>query len=274
MFFVFIVATHNIRLERDPRQNPIMLKFMGGCAVTVVTAMVASKAMSRPTPHPLVFSLLLLHGYFGFAATNHSSFLCQIEPEDATEPHANPPRVVAPVAAYSHDITDRKHAEEALSRMAHYDTLTGLPNRARLLGRLETDVVRGAGDLAVLFCDLDGFKEVNDTLGHEMGDEVLRQVRGRWSGKLRASDVLGRWGGDEFVVICPANGDPDDVALVAERLTSCLEAPLLLGTRKVAIGVSIGSVVQQQGESADELLRRADTAMYQAKRAKHRLPVE
>lgn len=186
--------------------------------------------------------------------------------------HINTPGIEAFVIN-AHDITDRKTAEEALSRMAHYDNLTGLPNRTHLLNRLEEelreerDVETGKHrNLAVLFCDLNGFKAVNDTLGHKMGDDVLRQVSGRWSAVLRGSDSIGRWGGDEFVVICPSAGNIEDVSLVAQRLTEALQTPLSIDGKPVTIGVSIGMVVHQAGETADALIHRADEAMYQSKR--------
>lgn len=166
-----------------------------------------------------------------------------------------------------HDITDRKLSEETLSRLALYDQLTGLPNRTQMRDRLES-LLRNEtsrGGVAVLFCDLDGFKEVNDVLGHEAGDEVLRLVAGRWSAQLRANDILGRWGGDEFLMICEVTSD-DSAITLADRLIASLSMPLLINGVEANVGASIGVVISSANESIDALLRRADAAMYVAKR--------
>jgi diguanylate cyclase (GGDEF)-like protein/PAS domain S-box-containing protein len=165
-----------------------------------------------------------------------------------------------------HDITDRKVSEEALSHLALYDQLTGLPNRTQMRDRLQDMLLDTAGyKTAVLFCDLDGFKQVNDVMGHAAGDEVLRQVAGRWSAYLRADDVLGRWGGDEFLVLCAVFDDQSATAL-ADRLITSLNEPLLINGVAAKVGSSIGVVTGESGEGIEALLRRADEAMYVAKR--------
>ncbi len=171
-----------------------------------------------------------------------------------------------------HDVTARKKAEAALSRLALEDPLTGLPNRVALRTRLEEALAHREGATALLFCDLNGFKAVNDTLGHEKGDELLRRVAGRWSAALRADDVLGRWGGDEFLVICevlghPVSGEDERPEDIGRRLISALEEPLLLDGVPAHVGVSVGVVVHLAGEGPDQLLARADAAMYAAKRS-------
>lgn len=165
-----------------------------------------------------------------------------------------------------HDVTDRKHAEEALTELAMHDRLTGLPNRASLVERLGSALADGNGAAALLFCDLDGFKAVNDVLGHQSGDDVLRAVAGRWSALLRSDDVLGRWGGDEFLMVCrdvPSLAAAEDIA---GRLVEALRDPVLLPSGPAQLGVSVGVALHLPGESADAMIARADAAMYAAKR--------
>ncbi|WP_295430883.1 EAL domain-containing protein [uncultured Thiodictyon sp.] len=165
------------------------------------------------------------------------------------------------------DISDRKRAEEQLRHDALYDHLTGLHNRTWLQARLER-MLRGGGgarrlSLAVLFIDLDRFKTINDTLGHEAGDALLIAVAARLRAELRAEDGLVRLGGDEFVVLVTEGRRAADLAA---RLISALGRPFLLGNQEVQTGASIG--IAHAGpdyRSADEVLRDADIAMYQAK---------
>ncbi len=162
----------------------------------------------------------------------------------------------------------RQRTEE-LARQAQHDHLTGLPNRSLLEERLERAVAtagRYGRSLAVLFLDLDGFKGVNDTFGHNAGDEVLRQVAQRLGSGLRASDTLARLSGDEFVVLVTEMHRPDDAREVAQALLSRLEAPCRVLGRDVTLSASIGiSVYPQDATDAATLQQHADTAMYHAK---------
>jgi len=169
------------------------------------------------------------------------------------------------------DITERKHAEEKIARLAHHDYLTDLPNRALFLDRLDQAVSRarrGRGRAAVLFLDLDGFKSVNDRHGHDAGDQLLQQVAQRLRGVVRDSDTVARIGGDEFTfVLGECDGDAA-VAAVAGKVLAVLAPPVVLGAGECRIGGSIGvAVYPEDGGSADELLRRSDAAMYAAKQA-------
>jgi diguanylate cyclase (GGDEF)-like protein len=151
------------------------------------------------------------------------------------------------------------------TRQARQDPLTGLPNRAEFLERLSE--TRGSGiPLSVLFIDLDDFKLVNDTLGHPIGDALLRVVGERISGCVRGGDVVARLGGDEFAVLLPGTS-PDRAELAAERIRQALGMPFHLPGHDVSIGASTGVVLSGSGgeESAEELLRDADVAMYRAK---------
>ena len=159
-------------------------------------------------------------------------------------------------------------AQEKLVRLASHDLLTGLPNRpfiAELLERAMARARRTGALLAVLYCDLDGFKAVNDSLGHEAGDEVLVEAAGRLRAAVRESDTVGRFGGDEFVIICEGLEDLEQVALVASRVVAGIGRPLTAGGQVVPVGVSIGVAVATPDTGAGGLIRAADQAMYQAK---------
>ncbi|NOT00942.1 MAG: EAL domain-containing protein [Phycisphaerales bacterium] len=178
------------------------------------------------------------------------------------------------------DITERHHAEDQLRRAALYDPLTNLPNRALLKDRLERCVARTSRELqngfAVLFLDLDNFKLINDSLGHDAGDQLLRAVADRLQSCLRSLDTVARdhdnmaarIGGDEFVVLLVDIRSPRDVAHVAERLAQQVIQPYQLDGHEVVVSTSIGIALSNEGyQCAADLLRDADTAMYQAKSA-------
>jgi len=169
------------------------------------------------------------------------------------------------------DITERKRMEEQIKYMAQHDALTGLPNRNLLEDRYRQCIhraERGQRAFAVLMMDLDGFKTVNDSLGHKVGDEVLQEVARRLELCVRKTDTLCRMGGDEFVVLLEALNERKDVMRVAETIRQALNEPFILGQEQIArIGVSIGIVVSSaHEETLDMLLARADVAMYRAKR--------
>jgi diguanylate cyclase (GGDEF)-like protein len=163
-----------------------------------------------------------------------------------------------------------KRREEELAFLATHDPLTGLPNRTLILDRVEQMLARSARSqtpVAALFVDLDNFKSINDTLGHAVGDELLRAVAARLGGVVRDADALGRLGGDEFVVIAEELSVDVGPELVAERLLDALKHPFKLGVNeetRLTVTASIGVAVGER-TSAEELLRDADIAMYQAK---------
>lgn len=152
--------------------------------------------------------------------------------------------------------------EADLSRRARLDPLTGLDNRGELQTKLEKMLQEGP--VTVLFCDLDGFKQANDRYGHAFGDTVLAAAARRMSYALRATDVLGRVGGDEFVAACPFMEAEDAVAVV-ERLEVALQAPIIVDGVEVRIGVSVGSATAPRGSSVEALIAAADTEMYAVK---------
>jgi len=168
-----------------------------------------------------------------------------------------------------YDISERRTIEERLDRLAHYDSLTGLPNRCLLLDRLDQAIeraIRVGGNVAVLYIDLDHFKQVNDSLGHAAGDDLLKAVALRMKASVRAVDTVARLGGDEFVVLLPDVMQPGDVGLVARKLLTALTPPYGLGGDTVMATPSIGiSTYPADSGNIDELLRHADAAMYQVK---------
>lgn len=167
------------------------------------------------------------------------------------------------------DVTERRRSQERLRYLANYDELTGLPNRSHFRERLEQAMAhaRRAGTrIAVLFMDLDRFKAVNDTLGHWMGDELLKGVADRVSGCLRAEDVFARQGGDEFTIVLGEVSYPEAAATVADKILQCFTAPFTVQSHTLHSSASIGiTVYPDDAEDADSLMRNADTAMYLAK---------
>ncbi|MDX6273636.1 MAG: hypothetical protein QOJ92_846 [Frankiales bacterium] len=173
-------------------------------------------------------------------------------------------------AVISHvDVTEMHIVQQALSHQTLHDGLTGLPNRLLLNDRLEqalADCVRSGRQVGVAFLDLDQFKRVNDTLGHPVGDDLLRQVGQRLTGQMRTGDTLGRYSGDEFVVIWRDLASPDDSAILSERLAAAFAAPFELGGSFVTVSASVGVALGSPSQTGDELLMAADAAMYDAKR--------
>lgn len=167
-----------------------------------------------------------------------------------------------------HDITDRKALEERLEHQAFHDSLTGLPNRALFMDRLGQALARAERrekPAAVLFLDLDDFKLVNDSLGHEVGDRLLVEVAGRLLSCVRPADTVARLGGDEFTVLLEEAGGVSEASQVAQRISEALREPFELGEHRLTISASIGIVPGAFREEPGELLRRADLALYGAK---------
>lgn len=167
------------------------------------------------------------------------------------------------------DITDRKAAEQHILNLAHYDSLTGLPNRALLADRMKVAISRAARDsarLAVLFADLDRFKAINDTLGHDVGDRLLQAAAERMQNSVRGVDTVSRVGGDEFVVLLSEIDTAEDAARVAEKLIAALSQPYHIGEHELLLTASIGiCLYPDNGSEPGILLRNADASMYSAK---------
>lgn len=175
------------------------------------------------------------------------------------------------------DVTSETEARTALSEardrlwhLATHDSLTNLANRVLFRERLERALAGQAkGDrvIALLYCDLNRFKDVNDRLGHGIGDLVLKIVAQRLSGVVRGSDLVGRYGGDEFLVLCQGFSDRSDVQLLAQRLVEAVEAPIRIDNEQVAVGMTVGVAVATGGVTADDLISEGDRNMYEAKAA-------
>jgi diguanylate cyclase (GGDEF)-like protein/PAS domain S-box-containing protein len=171
--------------------------------------------------------------------------------------------------AFLRDVTQAKHQVTTLRHQAMHDGLTGLPNRTMLFTELELAIEAARADrevLALMLMDLDRFKEVNDTFGHQFGDALLKQVAFRLQNQIRGEDVVARLGGDEFAVVIPKASDTSSVAATARRILGTLEQPFVIEGQVLEVGGSIGiALYPEHGTDARTLLRRADVAMYAAK---------
>lgn len=205
----------------------------------------------------------------------HTHFNAAGEPrqiELMASPLRDPDGAIVGIIQNAHDITALKEAEDHIRQLAYYDTLTGLPNRRLLLDRLNhalTQARRFGRSMAVMFLDLDRFKRINDSLGHAVGDELLKQVAQRLTGCVRAGDTIARPGGDEFVIVLTEIGHPIDAARVAEKIIDTLATPLPVRDQRIPMTTSIGIALYPDNEcdEVEELMIKADMAMYEAKGA-------
>lgn len=167
-----------------------------------------------------------------------------------------------------HDITEKKQVEERVTYLAHYDQLTELPNRVLLNEHFQFALnmaKRNGEQLAVMFLDLDNFKAINDGLGHSVGDQLLIQLSDRLKKELRTNDFVGRFGGDEFIVVLP-NTDTNGAGVLAEKLRKCIAEPFIVGSYELTCSSSIGiTMFPEDGNEVEILLKNADAAMYKVK---------
>jgi len=167
------------------------------------------------------------------------------------------------------DVTERRQSEETIRHLAYHDVLTDLPNRALLADRLTVALAqahRTRLPVAVMFLDIDRFKLINDTLGHVVGDELLKQVGSELSGLVRDGDTVARVGGDEFTLLLTGIDDGDTVSIIARRILETIRQPRTLADQELRVTTSLGvAMFPADGETAEVLLRHADTAMYRAK---------
>ena len=213
-------------------------------------------ASAHGEPHQIVFRLLDKFGEWRHLEANVTNLRND--------------RRVRGVVLNARDITERVQLEEELTHQAFHDGLTGLANRALFRDRLDQAVARSERsleDLAVLLVDLDGFKQVNDGLGHDAGDHLLQQVAARFAEVIRPSDTLARLGGDEFALLLEGANESGAV-VAARRLLECLSESVDIAGRRLALGTSIGIVLHPGGPGeSEDLIRHADLAMYAAKGA-------
>jgi diguanylate cyclase (GGDEF)-like protein len=177
---------------------------------------------------------------------------------------------VAGVLGIVREITQHKRMEEELTRRANHDSLTGLPNRAFFHSQLSQAIVRAQRrrtGMALMYFDIDRFKQINDTHGHDVGDQVIRLFADRVCASLRASDFVARLGGDEFVLIVEDMAEPDIARHLAGKLLASMEEPLAIGEQALRITTSIGIATFDDTMTASQLIKAADDAMYEAKRA-------
>jgi len=176
---------------------------------------------------------------------------------------------VVGITAVMTDLTERKKMEQKLEEMATHDFLTGLPNRVLLTDRFTMAAAlaqRSKERLAVMSLDLDKFKTINDTLGHEAGDQVLKTVSTRLTGIIRASDTLARIGGDEFVLVMLETNHPKDATAIAQKILDSFAQPLLIGDHRVELSTSIGvATYPEDGQDLETLVKNSDAAMYYSK---------
>ena len=169
------------------------------------------------------------------------------------------------------DITERKATEAKIIHLAHFDALTDLPNRRLVQDRIQQAIAaaeRAGSEFAVMFIDLDKFKDINDTLGHDVGDRLLEMVAQRLTESLRAEDTVGRQGGDEFIVLLASLGSAEDAARVAQKILDTLAVPFEINGQSLRSGASIGiATYPHDGTNVETLLKNSDTAMYSAKEA-------
>ena len=203
-------------------------------------------------------------------AAREAEWLARTLPQGERWLHRQAVAVEGGVVVIVRDITERKLAEQRIRHLAHHDDLTGLPNRSLLRERLGQAIQAAAADgsaVGLAFIDLDGFKLVNDALGHNAGDALLKVVGARMARCLRASDTLARFGGDEFVILLPAlPGEPGAIAPLLERVRQAVTEPVLVEGQEVQVSCSIGATFYpRDGLDANALMMHADVAMYRAK---------
>ena len=195
------------------------------------------------------------------------ALLASLEGDEAARAPVEGPAEVAEAAHIFNVLIAERHAREAeLEWKASHDALTGLPNRAALTEGLDELLVgAGADDLGVLFLDLDRFKLVNDSHGHAVGDRVLVSLGHRLATTLDGCGTLSRFGGDEFVAVCPSIGGHEGAVLTAHRMADTLKSPIAVDGQEIWLAGSVGIALVQAGDRADDMIRNADTAMYRAK---------
>jgi diguanylate cyclase (GGDEF)-like protein len=254
---VLVVDAHGHVVDINPAAQRLFARSASETIGRPVAALIAPQRHPAPCPDPGVYDLRLEHADEGR------------DVELSVTPLADARGATAGRVLVFRDVSERRELERRLRRLAFTDALTGLPNRALFhdrLGHALSAARRHGTPLGVLFLDLDRFKLINDSLGHDIGDRVLASVALRLRGCLRGEDTLARLGGDEFAALLPQVSDPGDTHVVGEKLLAALEVPLVVGPHELTVEASVGvAVFPQDGSGVQTLLRSADAAMYRAK---------
>lgn len=254
---VLVVDAHGHVVDLNPAAGHLVGRDAGQLVGRPIAALLSELATPMGSPDPGVYDVQV-----NAADRERDMELSVTRLEDARGATAG--RVLV-----FRDMTDRRELERELRRLAYTDRLTSLPNRALFHDRLEQALAmakRRDTPAAVLFLDLDRFKIINDSLGHEIGDKVLVSVARRLRGCLRAEDTLARLGGDEFAILLPEIGNRQDTHRVTDKCLSALSGPEVIGSHELTVNVSIGvAIFPQDGADVQHLLRSADAAMYRAK---------
>ena len=271
-----VAQTHDGVMVCDAQQriidvNPAFTRITGytGAQVLGCKPSVLSAGSKNRGQYPTMEEALRLHGHWEGEFWNRRSDGSLYAIASTMNTVCDDAGAVTHYINVFSDVTERKHQNEHLELLAHFDPLTRLPNRTLLADRLAQAMARVQPEqhrLAVCFMDLDGFKAVNDTHGHEAGDELLVIVARRLEANVRTDDTVARQGGDEFVILL--NGLPDvaECERAAGRLLQAVRQPIVVNGHTVQVGASIGIALHpQDGSDAETLLRYADQAMYQAK---------
>jgi len=254
---VLVVDAHGHVVDLNPAAQRLLERSAAAAIGRPVNALLSERAGPMGSPDPGVYDLRL-----NAAGRDR-------EMELAVTPLADARGATAGRVLVFRDVSERRQLERDLRRLAYTDALTGLPNRALFHDRLHQALVaarRHGVPMAILFLDLDRFKIINDSLGHEIGDKVLASVAGRLRECLRGEDSLARLGGDEFAVLLPEISGPRGTEFVADRLLAALGAPQLISGHELTVNASIGvALFPRHGADVQRLLRSADAAMYRAK---------
>ncbi|MCB4797017.1 diguanylate cyclase [Pseudomonas sp. NP21570] len=269
----FSFLNHRVKslLGYEPRSliGQAFYEFVDERDLTTVALIFAQPSIGLE--QPLTIELRLKHHDTQYAVHMFEVTLLPLE-SDPLRPPSEPGRPLTPAYSFgvAHDISARKEAEAMISYQATHDSLTQLPNRTVFKDRLDLALAhakRSHNKLAVMFLDLNRFKTVNDTLGHNVGDHLLEQVAQRLKACLREGDTLSRFGGDEFMLLLPAITTRGDAIRIAEKLLQALRQSFSIDEHEISVGASIGIALSPDaGESFEELITRADAAMYVAKR--------
>ena len=263
-----LITDPNFRIISVNRAYQTIMGYTEEEVLGVDTLEVGAKLQTYSFYRNLV-SVLKERGHWQGELTNQrkngEEFPCWFSVTQVTDARGVPENYIA----IFNDITEHKSSRAQIEFLAHHDSLTGLPNRILLNDRLEmaiTQAHRQNERLGILFIDLDRFKNVNDSLGHSVGDEILKEAAKRLSNSIRTGDTVSRLGGDEFVVLFPKVRDEDNLADLTIKLREKLQQPYVVDGMSLHMTPSIGiAVYPEDGEDADELIKNADAAMYLAK---------